>query len=127
MYSMGKLPVNLRLGNREFADELHGCMWNTNIMESLGILPDCYPHPPVATAVMSTQAFDLPSINATSVNTTTSLLTKNSVVTEFPMVFDGIIRAMDGEQFHIHLSANAKQFCVTSPRTIPFAYHDRRT
>ena len=73
-------------------------------MESLGILPDCYLHTPVATAVMSTQAFDLPSINATSVNTTTSLLTKNSVVTEFPMVFDGIIRAMDGEQFHIHLS-----------------------
>ena len=131
MHPIGKLPVNLKLGNREFADELHiypdvcGILISWKACKSLGILPDCYPHTPVATAVMSTQAFDLLSVNATSANTTTSLLTKNSVVTEFPMVFDGIIRAMDGEQFHIHLSANAKPFCVTSPRTIPFAYRDR--
>ena len=32
---------------------------------------------------------------------------------------------MDGEQFHIHLSANAKLFCITSPRSIPFAYCDK--
>ena len=110
MHPIGKLPVNLKLGNREFAGELHiypdvcGVLISWKACKSLGILPDCYRYPPVATAVMSTQAFDIPSINATSVNTTTSLLTKNSVVTEFPMVFDGIIRAMDGEQFHIHLS-----------------------
>ena len=41
------------------------------------------------------------------------------------MVLYGIIRAMDGEQFHIHLSANAKPFCITSPRSIPFAYRDK--
>ena len=125
---MGKLPVRLKLGNREFADELHiypdvcGVLISWKACKSLGILPDCYPHP---TVVISTQALDLPSINTTSVSTTTSLLTKNSVVTEFPMVFDGIIRAMDGEQFHIHLSANAKPFCITSPRSIPFAYRDK--
>ena len=41
------------------------------------------------------------------------------------MVLYGIIRAMDGEQFHIHLSANAKAFCITSPRSISFAYRDK--
>ena len=42
----------------------------------------------------------------------------------FP-VFDGLIRAMDGEEFHIHLSSDAKLFCVTSPRSIPFVYRDK--
>ena len=32
---------------------------------------------------------------------------------------------MDGEQFHIHLSSNAKPFCVTSPKSIPCAYRDK--
>ena len=32
---------------------------------------------------------------------------------------------MDGEQFHIHLSNNAKPFCVTSPRSFSFAYRDK--
>jgi len=49
-----------------------------------------------------------PSINA-------SLLTKEAIMAEFPRVFDGI---MDGEKFHIHLTTNAKPFCMTSPRTI---------
>ena len=60
MHPIGKLPVNLKLGNREFADELHiypdvcGILISWKACKSLGILPDCYPHPPVATAVMST-------------------------------------------------------------------------
>ena len=66
---------------------------------------------------MQKQPLDPPSISITYVSTT-SLFTKDSVVTDFPMVFDGIVRAMDGEQFHIHLS-------VTSPRSIPSAYRDK--
>ena len=130
MHPMGKLPVHLKLGNKEFADELHiypdvcGMLISWKACKSLGILPDCYPHPLVATAVTQTQPLDPPSISTTHVSTTSSL-TKDSVVAEFPMVFDGIVRAMDGEQFHIHLSANAKPFCVTSPRSIPFAYRDK--
>jgi len=46
-------------------------------------------------------------------------------VAEFPSVFDGVVRAMDAEEFHIYLTANAKSFCVTSPRTIPYAYRDK--
>ena len=130
MHPMGKLPVYLKLGNKGFADELQiypnvcGMLISCKACKSLGILPDCYPHLLVATAVTQKQPLDPPSISMTHMSTT-SLLTKNSVVAEFPMVFDGTVRAMDGEQFHIHLSANAKPFCVTSPRSIPFAYRDK--
>ena len=47
------------------------------------------------------------------------------MVKAFPMVFDGQIRIMQGEKFHISLAANAKPFCVNTPRTIPFAYRDK--
>lgn len=110
---MGKLPVNLKFGYREFSDDLliysdvdrvliswKGC-------KSLGILPNCYPYPPVGTTADSFKAFRSPPINAISANVTTPLLTKDSVVTEFPTEFDGMIRAMDGKQFHIHLLNNA--------------------
>ena len=56
-----------------------------------------------------------PSIN-------TSLLTKVAIMAEFPSVFDGIIRVLDG---HIHLTTNAKPYCVISPRTIPYAYQKK--
>ena len=32
---------------------------------------------------------------------------------------------MEGEQFHISLSANARPFCVSTPRSVPFAYRDK--
>ena len=57
MHPMGKLPIRLKLGNRKFADELHiypdvcGLLISWKACKSLGILPDCYPHP---TAVIST-------------------------------------------------------------------------
>jgi len=131
MHPLGKLPVSLKLGNKGFADELHiypdvsGILISWKACKSLGILPDCYPHPLIATTVTLTQVLDSSPINTVSMNTSTSLLTKNSVINEFPTVFDGTIRTMDSEQFHIHLSSNAKPFCVTSPRSIPFTYCDK--
>ena len=32
---------------------------------------------------------------------------------------------MEGEEFHISLSANAKPFCVNTPRAVSFAYRDK--
>ena len=32
---------------------------------------------------------------------------------------------MEGEDFHISLTADAKPFCVNTPRSIPFAYRDK--
>ena len=40
-------------------------------------------------------------------------------------VFDGQIRTMPGEKFHIFLTDDARTFCITTPRTIPFAYRDK--
>ena len=38
---------------------------------------------------------------------------------EFPSVFNGQIKTMEGEKFHITLTDDAKPFCVKSPRAIP--------
>ena len=46
-------------------------------------------------------------------------------MTAFPTVFDGQIRVMQGEEFHITIAETAKPFCVHTPRTIPFAYRDK--
>ena len=43
----------------------------------------------------------------------------------FPTVFDGQIRIMQGEEFHIAIDDTAKPFCVHTPRTILFAYQDK--
>jgi len=42
-----------------------------------------------------------------------------------PTVFDGNITMMDGEEFQISLTADAKPYCVNTPRSIPFAYQDK--
>ena len=44
---------------------------------------------------------------------------------EFPTVFDGQIKTMHGEEFHISLTEDAKPFYVNTPRSIPFAYRDK--
>ena len=52
-------------------------------------------------------------------------ITQEQMMKEFPMVFDGKIKIMEGEQFHIHLTNNVKPFRVSTPRTIPFAYREK--
>ena len=52
-------------------------------------------------------------------------ITQEQMMIEFPTVFDGNIKIMEGEQSHIHLTDNAKPFRVSTPRTIPFAYHEK--
>ena len=47
------------------------------------------------------------------------------LVEQFPTVFDGHIRTMKGEKFHIFLVGDAKPFCVKALRLIPFAYRDK--
>ena len=51
--------------------------------------------------------------------------TVEELMAEFPTVFDGQVRTMPGEKFRISLTSDAKPFCVTTPRTIPFAYRDK--
>ena len=44
---------------------------------------------------------------------------------EFRSVFDGQVRTMPGEKFHISLTEDARPFCVTTPLSIPFAYREK--
>ena len=92
----------------------------------------CYPHPlaiAIAVQAVNTEPASTPApalaLPPRHTDTSTSLLTKDAVVAEFPTVFDGVIRAMDGEKYHIYLTSNAKPFCITSPRSILYAYHDK--
>ena len=51
--------------------------------------------------------------------------TAQEVMEEFPSVFDGQVRVMDGEQFHVTLTENAVPFCVKTPQTVPITYRDK--
>ena len=75
--------------------------------KQLGILPESYPKP----------ALVLHRLNAH--------VTAEQLMAEFPTVFDGWIRTMPGEKFHISLTGNAHPFCVTTPRTVPLAYREK--
>ena len=46
------------------------------------------------------------------------------MVKECPMVFDGNIKSMNGETFQIHLTDNAKPFCINLQQSILYACHD---
>ena len=48
-----------------------------------------------------------------------------NTMVEFPSVFEGKIQMMEGEEFHISLTEDAKPFCVCAPRSIPCAYRDK--
>ena len=52
-------------------------------------------------------------------------VTADDLVHEFPTVFDGQVKTMKGECFKIHLKEEARPFCVTAPRTIPYAYRGK--
>ena len=44
---------------------------------------------------------------------------------EYPSVFDGNVKTMERELFHIALTEDAKPFRVHTPRTIPYAFRDK--
>ena len=60
-----------------------------------------------------------------SLETEHPTLTKYQMTKEFPTAFDGTIRTMVGEEFHIYLTENPEPFCVNTPRSIPFAYREK--
>jgi len=90
--------------------------WKT--CKKLGILPDCYPNPIIinisASSVLNTNV--TPAVAILSFN-------KHSAVQEFPTIFDGNINRIEGEEFHIYFTDDARPFRVSTPRSIPYAYH----
>ena len=47
------------------------------------------------------------------------------MMVELPTVFDGRIKNMEGEMFHISLTDDKEPFCVTTPQAIPIVYCDK--
>ena len=123
MEPIGKFPVTFHLQGRLHREDMHiypqvsGVIMSWKAAKSLCILPSQYPQPiPVFS----------PSVAPISdVNTLATKPDANAVIGKYPSVFDGQIRTMQGEEFRICLAANAKPFCVHTPRTIPFAYQEK--
>ncbi len=86
-----------------------GILVSWAIEKQLNILPECYPI--LVHGIKAVQD--------------THTISPEQIMSEFSTAFDGKIRTMPGEKFHIPLTENAKPFCVTTPRTVPFAYRDK--
>jgi len=116
MKPLDKLPVTLCLGDKQYRNDVHiypgvsGALISWRASKGPGILPEHYPYP------IHNMATSLhPAIKATSANQPIDFSK------EYPTVFDGIIRYMNGEEFHISLTKHAKPSCIYTPRSIPSA------
>ena len=133
MEPIGKISLTFQLGNKKHTDEVHvypnvfGLLISWKAAKNLGILPECYPQPTIDTSTMSRIAEDPPSpnVNATVSTECEPASITDPLMTEFPIIFNGQVRSMEGEQFHISLTDNATPFCVNTPRSIPFTYRDK--
>ena len=118
LHPLGKLPhVTFCVNGKSTHDDVHiydsikGALVSWATAKQLGILLEYYPEP-------------ARQIHATD-NTINPLPTTDQIMAEFPSVFDGQVRMMPGEQFHISLTEDARPFCVTTPRSILFAYREK--
>ena len=121
LHPVGKIPrVTFEIDNRKASADVHvyECVSNTiiswSIAQKLGILPTNYPSPALAINKLHSSSPENPPTAATE-----------AIMAEFPSVFEGQVRVMPGEKFQIRLADDAKPFCVSTPRTIPFAYRDK--
>ena len=116
MYALGKLMVTLSLKGKQHTEEMHiypdvpGTIISWKAARALGILPEHYPNPVSLTTTNHTMD---PNIRA---NTSISMTSCHHKITQaFPTVFDGQIRKMEGEKFHIYLKPEARPFRISTP------------
>ena len=127
MKPLGKLPITLKAGVHTYTDVFHiypnvtTTLISWKAARGLTILPRCYPNPIANSAPKTNQPAFQHLAAVTSNQPTTSL----DIRSEFLSVFDGQIKTMEGETFHIALTKDAKPFCVNTPRTVPFAYREK--
>lgn len=123
-HPVGKLPgVEFRINDQVAQADVHiyqsvsGTIVSWAIAKTLGILPACYPKPIPPVKVFEPRVHEMHEANEPP--------SVDQIMAEFPTVFDGQIRTMPGETFHISLTSDARPFCVTTPCTIPFAYREK--
>lgn len=120
MRPIGKLPVTLSLGPKTCTEDFHiypdvnGSLISWRAARTLSILPDCYPSPPKTPPKPPFHC--VANVQGKPVD---------ALMSEFPSVFDGSVRSMEGEEFRIVLSEDAQPFCVRAPRAVPFALREK--
>ena len=130
MQPLGKLPVTFQLCGKDHREDMHiypgvsGVIMSWKTAKGLNILPEHYPDP-VAVTHTAVEPAAPKVVEVNIINTAADTPKKSEMINMYPTVFDGQIRVMPGEEFHISVVANAQPFCVHTPRTIPFAYRDR--
>ena len=135
LHPLGKIPgvafqVNGHMTQQDvhIYDSIGGALISWSAAKALDILPEFYPTPAPQT-LPPTDSVNEPSTQINAVGTSASnpvnLPTTDQIMSEFSSVFDGQIRIMPGENFHISLAPDSRPFCVTTPRTIPFAYREK--
>ena len=140
LHPIGKIPdVSFHTHGRTTQEDVHiydsvaGAIISLATAQRLGILRRCYPQSisDVSMSNASNGWNPSPDTIAQIMSTPKTLAPSNSnipmaedIMAEFPSVFDGQICTMPGEKFHISLTDDARPFCVTTPRTVPFAYRD---
>ena len=124
MIPLGKVPVTIKLGKTTYKDDLHiypgvsGVLISWKAAKGLGILSASYPYPqnqPDKDEQLNQKSY-LRDVQLGQVGCSP---TAEDLVKQFPTVFDGQIRTMEGEIFHISLVEDAVPFCVKTPRSIP--------
>jgi len=122
MHVIGKIHVCFQFAGNEYKEDVyiftHLCdviiSWRE--AKALQLLSSHYPLPPPVPAPSEPRAQTTIALGP--------ILTLDDLK-NYPTVFDGNIRTMGGEEFHISPTAEAKPFCVNTPRSIPFAYRDK--
>ena len=113
---IGQLPVKITLGETTVDDVIHvfpsipgGLLVSWKTAKELKILPEDYPQ-------------QIQSIRKVA---SKEEISEEDLINEFPSVFEGQIRTMEGEKFRITLTDNAQPFCVNTPRFVPYAFRDK--
>ena len=131
MWSIGKIAVTFQFGKKTYTDDLHiypkvtGVLQSWRAAKGLSILPECYTRP-IGTTLVSKEHPPTTRVNTLEASSLVSPMpTSEDIMKEFPSVFDGQIKTMDGEEFHLSLTNDTKPFCISTPQSVPFAYCDK--
>ena len=131
MHPIGKLPVKLELGGKEYSDDFHiypniqGTLISWKACKQLSILPECYPRPITHLDKLTIITPSPEPATITNTPTESPPLSPEYAKNQYPTIFDGQIRSMEGEKYRISLTDDARPFCVNTPRSIPFAYREK--
>ena len=87
--------------------------------------PIATPAPPPIEPAASVATPTSPPVGTNTVTVPLSANPQGHITSDYPRVFDGVVKMMEGEEFRIVLAEDAQPFCVRTPRTIPFAYRDK--